>query len=320
MGQDLTIVMYHYVRNLALSRYPAVKARDLAEFRFQLDYIARHHTVVTAEEVMAAALGEMTLPENACWLTFDDGYIDHYLTVFPLLHERRWQGSFFPPARTGQEDGLLDVNRIHFTLAVQQDPAPLIADIRAFVDERTGEPGIRPFDEYWMEWAHPSRFDPAPVVFVKRMLQQALPGRLRSLLSDMLFRRYVSVDPASFAAELYMSDDQLRLMQGCGMYVGSHGSAHCWMDRLDRADQERDIDQSLAFLDRIGAPTDRWVMCYPYGLWNASLLEVARARGAVVGLTTQSAVARIGCDDPLLLPRLDTNELPIAAALRRPVG
>src|ERR1017187_10416711 len=145
--RQITIVMYHYVRDLARTRYPAIKGRDLSSFRRQLDYIARHHSVVTAEEGVAAIREGEPLPDNAAWLTFDDGYSEHYSVVFPLLHERGWQGSFFPTARAVRDRELLDVNRIHFILAVSPDPEPVINAIREFIDDRQGCDGLRPFVE-----------------------------------------------------------------------------------------------------------------------------------------------------------------------------
>jgi peptidoglycan/xylan/chitin deacetylase (PgdA/CDA1 family) len=143
------------------------------------------------------------------------------------------------------------------------------------------------------------------------MLQHGLPETLRHKLARELFECTVSVDERAFAAELYMTPEQLQTMIRCGMYVGSHGAEHFWLDRLDPARQTVDIDKSLKFLRALGAPTDRWVMCYPYGAYNDTLLTVLRDWGCVVGLTTRVAVAELGCDDPLALPRLDTNDLPI---------
>jgi len=307
---SLSIVMYHYVRDLARTRYPAIKGRDLAAFRGQLDYIARHHTVVTAEQVMAALKDREPLPDDAAWLTFDDGYSDHYAAVFPLLHERGWQGSFFPSAGTVLHGQLLDVNRIHFILAAQPDARPVLAAIRRFVEEREGDGAVRPFDAYWRDLAQASRFDPAEVVFIKRMLQHGLPESLRNELTRSLFECFVSADPAAFAAELYMTSDQLRTMIRCGMYVGSHGARHYWLDRLDPSRQAGEIDASLDLLRALGAPTEDWVMCYPYGAYNDTLLGLLRERGCAAGLTTRVAVARPGVDDALALPRLDTNDLP----------
>lgn len=306
----LTIVMYHYVRDLARTRYPAIKGRDLSSFRRQLDYIARHHTVVTAEQVISATKEGEPLPDNAAWLTFDDGYSDHYSVVFPLLHERGWQGSFFPPARTVQDGELLDVNRVHFILAASPDHESIINAIRGFIDDRQGDDSVRPFAEYWAELARPSRMDPADVIFIKRVLQHGLPEVMRNELARKLFDRFVSVDPATFAAELYMTPEQLRTMIRCGMYVGSHGAGHYWLDRLDPASQANEIDASLDFLRALGAPTHDWVMCYPYGAYNDTLLPLLKDRSCAIGLTTEVAVARPGTDNPLAFPRLDTNDLP----------
>jgi peptidoglycan/xylan/chitin deacetylase (PgdA/CDA1 family) len=307
----LSIVMYHYVRDLARTRYPAIKGRDLTAFRGQLDYLARRHTLVTAEQVVAAVKGGEPLPDNAAWLTFDDGYSDHYSVVFPLLHERGWQGSFFPSASTVLRGELLDVNRIHFILAAQPDPQPILAAIRRFVNEQRCDGAVRAFDEYWRDLAQASRFDPAEVVFIKRMLQHGLPEDLRNELTRSLFERFVSVDSAAFAGELYMTSDQLRTMIRCGMYVGSHGARHYWLDRLDPTRQAMEIDASLDFLRVLGAPTEDWVMCYPYGAYNDTLLPLLRERNCAVGLTTNVAAAQPGLDNALALPRLDTNDLPI---------
>ena len=310
----LTIVMYHYVRDLARTRYPAIKGRDLGAFRGQLAHLARHHTVVTAQQVIAAVKGGEALPGNAAWLTFDDGYTEHYDVVFPLLFERGWQGSFFPPARAVQDRQLLDVNRIHFILAASPDSSPIVSAIRGYIEARQGCEGVRSFAEYWLDLARASRLDPAEVVFIKRILQHGLPQGLRNELARNLFERFVSVDPLGFAAELYMTIEQLQTMVRCGMYVGSHGAGHAWLDRLDKAGQADEIDASLGLLRALGAPTEDWVMCYPYGAYNDSLLALLRDRRCALGLTTRVALAQPGIDDPLTLPRLDTNDLPVQLA------
>ena len=133
---ELSIIMYHYVRDLERTRYPALKGRQLSEFVCQLDYLECAHTIVSAEQVMAAVLGETELPSDAAWLTFDDAYLDHYTNVFPLLHERGWQGSFFPPVASVLDGELLDFHKVHFVLASQLDWDPIIDHIRKFVADR----------------------------------------------------------------------------------------------------------------------------------------------------------------------------------------
>jgi peptidoglycan/xylan/chitin deacetylase (PgdA/CDA1 family) len=299
----LSIIMYHYVRDPERSRYPRIKVRSTKEFRTQLDYIAGHFTPVTAQEVIAASRGENILPPNAVWLTFDDGYLDHYLTVFPLLHDRGWQGSFFAPARAIMEGKLLDVNKIHLLLAVCDDINLLVSEIGRDI-------GVA-FERLWSAHAAADAYDPPEVVFVKKVLQQALPPRDRTRIIDNLFAKYLSSDERAMASEFYMSPDQIRLMVRSGMFFGSHGYEHSWMNSLTAEDQLREVHLSLEFLTSVGAPTNNWVMCYPYGAYDQSLLQTLKRFDCSVGLTTRSAVADVSRDAALEFPRLDTNYFPI---------
>ena len=311
MASQLTIVMYHYVRDLARTRFPEIKGRDVAEFRVQLEHIAAHYEVVTAEQVTAAVAGQETLPANACWLTFDDGYFDHYQHVLPLLLERGWQGSFYAPSQTVTDRKILDVNKIHFILAAASDTEPLIDDLKAFYDtHRAAGWDLAPWQQYWATYAHPNRWDTAEVIFLKRMLQRGLPERLRNDAADELFSRYVTADTDAFAAELYLDAHQLRAMHQLGMHLGSHGAAHYWLDALDPAAQAADIDESLAFLRTLGVDTTHWTMCYPYGAYDEHTLEILRDRNCMVATTVNPGVATIPGDPPLALDRLDTNDLP----------
>ena len=307
----LTIVMYHYVRDLARSRFPGIKGRDLEEFKRQLAYIGEHFTVVTAQDVIAACKGQHHLPDNAAWLTFDDGYIDHFINVFPLLRDRGWQGAFFPTVNTILHGELLDVNKIHFILAAQPDVDKIIAEIKTFIELHNDNDDVHDFDTYWKQLAQPSRFDPAEVIFVKRVLQHGLPENLRNQKTAQLFRKFVSDDMSAFGAELYMSIDQIKTLVDCGMYVGSHGAKHHWLDRLTPEQQDAEIEASLNFLEQMGAPTSDWVMCYPYGAYNEALFPLLEKRNCAAALTTRVAVAQIGMDPPLALPRMNTNDLPV---------
>jgi peptidoglycan/xylan/chitin deacetylase (PgdA/CDA1 family) len=307
----MTIVMYHYVRELHRSRYPAIKGLDVEAFRQQLAYFRRHYEVIRAEEMIEAyrrvGLGEpWPLPPNALLLTFDDGYLDHYRYVCPILDEMGFQGSFFPPAQAITERVPLLVNKIHFLLA-SVDPAKLVPEILAEVEP------LEPPQQFYNRIAVANRFDPAEVIFIKRALQVELPEALRDRITSRLFREYVTADEAAFAEELYLSVDQVRSMVRHGMFVGSHSYSHPWLGRLSPEEQAREVDLSLTFLQTVGAPLEGWIMCYPYGSSNESLWDLLRQKGASLGLTTEVAMATPQ-SSPLQLPRLDTNDLPKLAA------
>lgn len=311
MAHNLTIVMYHYVRAFERSRYPRIKGLEYAGFLRQLDHLQQHFVPVRIEDVVGALRSGEKLPDNAVLLTFDDGYAEHYDLVFPILFDRGLQGAFFPPVKPVRDLQLLDVNRVHFILAECNDPSELSAVIDARVREHADAMGLEDVAAYRARWAQANRFDDAETIYVKRMLQTALPESLRRSIAVELFERYVTVDEAAFASELYMSKEQASLMQSCGMYFGSHGFSHFWLNQVPQETQEREIDLSLDFLRGIGSPVDDfWVMCYPYGGWNDGLLSVLRERNCAMGVTTEVATADLDRHDPLLLPRYDTNDFP----------
>jgi peptidoglycan/xylan/chitin deacetylase (PgdA/CDA1 family) len=305
-SRRVTIVMYHYVRDLAASAFPRIKGLTVEGFRHQLDYIARFYQVIRMEDLMAAARGAGDLPPNALLLTFDDGFIDHYETVTPMLEDRGWQGSFFPCTLPLAEARVLDVHKIHFVLASVEDPTVLLSQLDEMLGDEGSQNGGRP------EVTEIHRYDQASVTTFKRLLQRELPLALRTRLVDRFFRRYVTEDEAAFARELYASTDQLREMHTRGMYIGCHGHTHVWFDHLNSEELENELSHSLTFLREAGLGAEPWVVCYPYGAYERRLADTMRRHGCSVGLLAEPELADLATDDPLELPRLDTNDLPQA--------
>jgi len=163
--------MYHYVRDLAHSRYPAIKGLDIELFKGQIAYLKKHYQFVTVEQVVASYESGEPLPEQAVLLTFDDAYIDHFTNVFPLLHENKIQGAFFPPVKAITQHTVLDVNKIHFIIASAANVQLLLDEIKRLLQKYSEEYSLQPYDYYFSKLAVASRFDPKEVIFIKRLLQ-----------------------------------------------------------------------------------------------------------------------------------------------------
>lgn len=309
MSDSLSIVMYHYTRDLVNSRYPEIKGLDVPLFKKQLDFFAQKFNVVTMEQVLEAVYGGGHLPKNAMLLTFDDGYIDNYTVAMPLLSERGMQGSFFIPGKTIAENVLLDVNKIHFILA-SSNPDCLMQDLLKKMDYYRGKEFDYPGNSELMEqYAVAGRWDPKEIIFIKRMLQTVLPEALRNKISTELFEQYVGLPEDKFARELYMNHDQIGYMKRNGMYIGFHGYDHYWMANLTEDELKDDMDKGLSVIGQY-MDMDCWVINYPYGNYSEFVYNYAASRGAKLGLSTDVRVARIGEDNPMILPRLNCNDYP----------
>jgi peptidoglycan/xylan/chitin deacetylase (PgdA/CDA1 family) len=309
---DLTVVMYHYVRELPFTRFPAIKGLLESEFCYQLDHFAENYSFVTVDQCLDAMNGIRPLPQRAIMLTFDDGFSDHYDTVFPILALRGIQGVFFPPAQAILEHKILDVHKIHFILAALEDKQRLVYALLSALDDarRSGVYAVKSNEEYYSSLAVPNRFDPAEVVFFKRMLQRELPPALRSQIAAHLFSDNVYGDETVFARELYMSMDQLRLMMRSGMAVGSHGWSHVWLDAIDELEMKQEIARSLQFLGALSIDPWNWLLSYPYGAYNAAVIRELEGSGCAMAFTTKVATAKLYGKPAMELPRYDTNDFP----------
>jgi peptidoglycan/xylan/chitin deacetylase (PgdA/CDA1 family) len=306
MQPALTVIMYHYVRPIAYSRYPRIKGLELVDFEGQLDYLQRHYNLVSMQTVLDAANGAVSLPPSPVLLTFDDGYTDHFAHVFPALLRRKATGVFFPPVGAIRDRVVLDVNKIHFVLQCQSDLSAVIALIdKEVVALELGEP-----EKFHATYRKPSRYDTPDTMYVKRMLQFALPEMERARIVQHLFAEFVSTDEHSFADELYATEENWRDMIDAGMSVGGHGFSHSWLNKLSPTEQEDEITQSRAWLNSLGATRQHFVFCYPFGGYNQDTKDILKAQGCSAAFTTKVGLARAHADDMLDLQRLDTNDLP----------
>src|SRR6185503_10817784 len=115
---DLTVMMYHYVRDPgdAAEAGSGIPGMPVKTFETQLDELSQQHSFVTWKDVRMALQRGEPLPSSACLLTFDDGVCDHYLNAFRILHQRKLSGLFFVMDRCDSE-GFILAHKIHFLLA-----------------------------------------------------------------------------------------------------------------------------------------------------------------------------------------------------------
>ena len=304
----LTIVMYHYVRPIKNSYYPGIKGLELKGFKRQLDYLLSKYSIITAEQLIRYSLGKNDLPKNSCYLTFDDGFKDHIKYVLPELLIRKIQGSFFPPANAIEKREMLDVHTIHFILASTTNHKKLAIDL----DKKCLKLGFSQseLNKFQSVWSVPDDYDNSEVVYVKHMLQHVLPESNRSKILSSLFKKYVGKNMKEFADKLYMSVSDVKKLIDNGMYVGSHGCSHKWLNKETKSYQAKDIKLSLKFLDRVGSPIKNWIMCYPYGVYNKDTLNILKSNHCSIGLTTIPGLANLDNSKMLELKRFDTNDFP----------
>ncbi len=304
----LSIIMYHYVREIKKSKYPGIKGLEINDFKKQLEYLESKFNIITPNFLIAYILGEeKKMPNNACLLSFDDGYKDHIQFVLPELMKRKLKACFFPVVSSIKEKKVLDVNAIHYILAFCKDINKLIHELKN--ELKNYKISDSEFDKLWKKNAIKSKYDKKEIIFFKRVLQRELKIDLRRKIIKKMFLKFTNMNFHELNKELYMTSKDLNILFNENMNIGNHTYNHSWLSSLDKKSQEKEISNSLSFLAKNGLDIKKWIMCYPYGSYNENTLQILKKNKCIIGLTTKHGVVNLNKYKNLELERIDTNEV-----------
>jgi peptidoglycan/xylan/chitin deacetylase (PgdA/CDA1 family) len=308
-----TIVFYHYVRDVEHTPFPGIKGLSIDQFVGQLDWLQNRFDVIDGSTFERALLSGSGFDRPTALLTFDDGFIDHYDHVFPILRSRGMGGIFFVAGATfGERPRLLNVHRTHLLLS-QLGADRFSQEVGAALERE----GVTVATGESREGIY--RYDEAPDIRVKRILNYEAPYPVADRVLSAVFERHLG-NSEVFARRLYLSEAQVREMADGGMTFGFHTETHPVLSRLARDAQRAELQHGPALIQELtGQETVSF--CYPYGFthtYNADTLAVLEECGYSMAFTTARRDAVIGLDPRYELPRFDTRD--VARAHEVPAG
>ena len=209
----LTVVMYHYVRDVLKTEFPKIKSITKKEFKYQIEYFKSKYNFIHYNDILECLYGGKKIKENSIYLTFDDGYSDHYSNVFPILKENNINASFFPIS-SSFKNKVNDTNKLHFILA----SIPSIDYIKKLILREIDDYKSRGFecgsyDKFYKKFAIKNQYDDKDTIFVKRLLQHSLPKDLRKKIIKRLFNEFVTTNEEKFSKKLFLTSTQLKEMK-----------------------------------------------------------------------------------------------------------
>ncbi len=309
MGGGCLIAMYHYVRDVEATPFPAIRALPTAAFEQQLDWLERRYRIVTIDDLDAALAGGAPLPPAAALLTFDDGFVDHYATVWPILRRRGLTGVFFLSRHaSGSAPRMLGVHKTHFLLAHLGSDAFGDAVLRECGIARAA--GAGPAAVFGTDrWEHTDERA------IKDLLNYELPFDVADRVLDTLFATHLGAQDA-FARGLYLSEAMVAEMAAGGMAFGYHTRSHRMLSRLSPDEQAGELMDGVAWIRGLTGQA-RTSFCYPWGgpgTYTAETLRLLEQAGYSMAFNTVRRRFDAARDGRFELPRLDTRDLPPYAA------
>jgi len=273
----LSIITYHHIadHHASYPYDPNVADASPAQFRRQMETLARYGTPIGIDDLIAA-VGGARLPRNPVMVTFDDGYRSCHDVALPILRAVGMRATFFIATSFITERRLYWWERISLLLgqtkkrtAELRYPRPITLDLTSPQLHDLLTDLIK--DTYDLD--------------VDRFLTE-LAAEL-----DVEWNRQVE---AGYADGLIMSWDQIRALARAGMDVESHGRHHRVLQTLDAASLEDDLIGSRRDLEaQLGRPVR--ALAYPVGRrinGERHIRDAIAAAGYQIGMSNHSGVNR----------------------------
>tara|TARA_B100000315_G_scaffold236461_1_gene252230 strand:+ start:605 stop:1552 length:948 start_codon:yes stop_codon:yes gene_type:complete len=307
-NSTISVVMYHYVREVKNSHYPNLKGLEFNNFKNQINFFDKNFNILSNNDFNEIISTKKIPLKPSVLLTFDDGYIDHYKYVFPFLKKKKIKANFYPPKKVIENKIVLDVNKTQFILEKEQNSKKILKEIDNLLI-REGKKPISDNDKKKINLS--SRFDDKETLLVKRLLQFYLPQKLREKITNLLFKKILNISLNDFSKSLYMNEKQIKEMYNENMSFGSHGDYHYWWEYLKKKDQEKEIKNSINFFKKINFDTNSLSVCFPYGSHNNETLKLLSKYNISYALTAKPGIInKKNLTNHFTYPRLDTNDFP----------
>lgn len=345
-NNKLTILMYHDIRDETKfsKRYELKSFLRVQQFRNQLNYIKTHYNVVSCRQVIDSVENSNPLPPNPIVLTFDDGLLDHYKTVGPILDEERLVGCFFIPSEACQNRKLMLVHKIQFILAGSGTEKEIVRTIFALLSTVEFLESSNPLEVNWKAtdltknylWKTYSQSVWTPnrnpnqknwwteeMVFITRFLREntGLSDALKEKLIDSLFKKFVGLTEEELAEDLYMNVNQILDLKVIGE-IGGHGFTSTNLKNLTREEQVRDIELNWKFLfDKILSSHYDFLFSYPHGGYTQETASILDRFACKMAFTTDARLCNkkdLSEEGLLFMPRLCApQQFPITENARK---
>ena len=307
------ILMYHRVADVCIDPWGlCVSPRNFAD---QLEVIKNHTTPLSLPDLLLAVANN-AIPENACVLTFDDGYLDNLTQARPLLESFGIPATVYvSTAYIGKDRGFwwdelervfLHTGQLPERLELQKGEIDLQLDLGAAAHYSEGELATDLETRPWQARAG-SRMQ---LFFHAWELIRKMPHQERFEIIDKLLA-WAKIDPKPRASYRPMNSNELELVSRDGLIsIGAHTVTHPSLPDCPAHVKREEILDSKLFLEKLlGQEIDHFA--YPHGDYDVETVEIVREAGFKSACITGHKICnQVRCDTNLFeLPRFAASNV-----------
>ncbi len=229
----VTGLIYHAVSDHPLPHvdyiYPSVST---TRFEGALIYLKRNFNLITYEQLHVHIIDGVGLPRRAAHLSFDDGYVECYTLVRPLLLKYEIPCTFFITTDLIDNQNMFFRNKVG--LCIERVGKGEETEVTRYLSEiqRTFDTKLKGFDDF-SQW-------------IKAMTQgdTAKIDEICDLIG-VNWKKQLKENP------FYLSSDQIKQMADEGFTIGSHTRSHPKLVQVSEKEMEAEIVESSKIIQAI---------------------------------------------------------------------
>lgn len=274
----LLVLTYHRVSNEADNDDPLKVSKGC--FDKQIKYLKNNYTIVSGSDLYEAIESGNQLPDNACLITFDDGWRDNYTRAFPILKKHAVPALIFISTNFISSNKIFWHEKIQYILRV----APIICK------ENTLE---------FMVDKWPDEIIAQIYRIISRSNKKRSHG-INVLISELKMFDPVQISNLIVELEKNISspieEDRLMLtweeileMSENNIEFGSHTQNHVILTQVKKEEVYKELEGSRNILEKkIGKRVS--FLSYPNGNYDDYVLDVTRLTGYLSAFTCVSGI------------------------------
>ncbi len=257
-------LVYHYVREGGAPGANCPPERLRRQIRYLVD---EDYTFLTCRNVATALRNDASLPEKYVVLTFDDGLKEHRETVLPILTEFGIPATFFVIGCTLE---YMFPPVIGFQVLIEKLGAERMEKevLPAVLQGTRYAPLVNLVTLEWLNQVKMRQGEPPHLRVIKYIFNDILPRALQEEKLAEMFARYMS-DGAQegFAAQWFLDDYDIGVLEDCGMEIGAHSMTHPRFTAIGLREVYEEIRESYERLERMERPCREPAnsFAYPFG-------------------------------------------------------
>jgi len=277
--------MYHRIADEPFD--PWGLAVTPGRFKDQLSWLARNRTVLSLDD-----FGELhrlrSLPRDAIAITFDDGYACIKEIAAPLLQELGLHATVFLPVDLIERRQTFWWDELE-ELVLGHDELNLCVD-----GEEVSLGPRTPADRHWTPRAEAGTARQIAFEEILSRITRKPPAERDRIMDELRSQQGSPSRPAQggLQSKRPMLPEEIRMIAGATISVGSHTRSHPWLTALAPEEQREEICGSVDRLEALTGYRPR-AFAYPYGHSDEQSRQlVAEAKFAIGCLTGDRGVSR----------------------------